>query len=221
MRSTLFPRRTLLRLRDLVRLVEHISLSPTADGKLFLTMNRSTANESVSAEQIKKAVRFPVTVAVPNNYMDLLRSINEGRADLSVSEIALQPGACDVDDAHSWEQGRPPDRCRSCCRTSSEEELCFLEISTKGDHDGYIDVHDTTRRNHARDHRDTRVTGTTMSDSARSALKTAVHNDLIKRTDLQKLSAIQADADRWAAAVADHDLPVRRRAGYSAERDGS
>ena len=65
-------------LRDLVRLVEHISLSPTADGKLFLTMNRSTANESVSAEQIKKAVRFPVTVAVPNNYMDLLRSINEG-----------------------------------------------------------------------------------------------------------------------------------------------
>ena len=37
-------------------------------------------------------------------------------------------------------------------------------------------------------------TTTTISDSARTALKTSVHNDLIKRTDLQKLSAIQADA---------------------------
>jgi pilus assembly protein CpaE len=65
-------------LRDLARLVEHISLSPSADGKLQLTINRSTANDSVSAEQIKKAVRFPVSNAIPNNYVELLRSINQG-----------------------------------------------------------------------------------------------------------------------------------------------
>lgn len=65
-------------LRDLARLVEHISLSPSADGKLQLTINRSTANDSVTAEQIRKAVRFPVSNAIPNNYVELLRSINQG-----------------------------------------------------------------------------------------------------------------------------------------------
>ncbi len=65
-------------LRDLVRLVEHISLSPSADGKLKLAINRSTANDSVTAEQIRKAVRFPVSNAVPNNYVELLRAINQG-----------------------------------------------------------------------------------------------------------------------------------------------
>ena len=65
-------------LRDLVRLVEHIGLSPTAAGKLHLTINRSTASDSVTAEQIRKAVRFPVANAIPNNYMELLRAINEG-----------------------------------------------------------------------------------------------------------------------------------------------
>ncbi len=34
---------------------------------------------------------------------------------------------------------------------------------------------------------------TTITDAARSALRTAVHNDLIKRMDLQKLALIQAD----------------------------
>jgi pilus assembly protein CpaE len=65
-------------LRDLARLVEHISLSPAADGKLNLVINRSTANDSITAEQIRKTVRFPVTNAVPNNYVELLRSINQG-----------------------------------------------------------------------------------------------------------------------------------------------
>ena len=39
---------------------------------------------------------------------------------------------------------------------------------------------------------DVRV-NTTITDAARSALKTAVHNDLIKRMDLEKLATIQAD----------------------------
>jgi pilus assembly protein CpaE len=32
----------------------------------------------VTAEQIEKTVRFPISVAVPNNYFELLRAINDG-----------------------------------------------------------------------------------------------------------------------------------------------
>ena len=65
-------------LRDLARLVEHIGLSPSANGKLRLIVNRSTANDSFTPEQIQKAVRFPVSNSVPNNYGELLHAINQG-----------------------------------------------------------------------------------------------------------------------------------------------
>ena len=65
-------------LRDLVRLVDHISQVPSADGKLHIVMNRSTSNESITPEQIRKIVRFPVAHTVPNNYFELLKSINLG-----------------------------------------------------------------------------------------------------------------------------------------------
>ena len=65
-------------LRDLARLVEHIGLSPDANGKLHLIVNRSTADDSLTSAQIQKAVRFPVSHTVPNNYAELLRSINDG-----------------------------------------------------------------------------------------------------------------------------------------------
>jgi pilus assembly protein CpaE len=65
-------------LRDLARLVEHIGLSPSANGKLRLIINRSTADDSFTPEQIQKAVRFPVSNSVPNNYGELLHAINQG-----------------------------------------------------------------------------------------------------------------------------------------------
>jgi pilus assembly protein CpaE len=65
-------------LRDLARLVENISLSESATSKLRLVVNRSTATDSVTPEQIEKAVRFPISIAVPNNYFELLRAINDG-----------------------------------------------------------------------------------------------------------------------------------------------
>jgi pilus assembly protein CpaE len=65
-------------LRDLARLVEHIGLSPSANGKLRLIVNRSTADDSFTPEQIQKAVRFPVSNSVPNNYGELLHAINQG-----------------------------------------------------------------------------------------------------------------------------------------------
>jgi len=65
-------------LRDLARLVETLSLSESATGKLRLVVNRSTATDSVTSEQIEKAVRFPISISVPNNYFELLRAINDG-----------------------------------------------------------------------------------------------------------------------------------------------
>jgi len=65
-------------MRDLARLVENLSLSESFTSKLRLVINRSTATDSITAEQIEKTVRFPIAVAVPNNYFELLRAINDG-----------------------------------------------------------------------------------------------------------------------------------------------
>jgi pilus assembly protein CpaE len=65
-------------LRDLARLMENLSLSESATCKLRVVVNRSTASDSITSEQIEKAVRFPISVSVPLNYFELLRVINDG-----------------------------------------------------------------------------------------------------------------------------------------------
>jgi pilus assembly protein CpaE len=65
-------------LRDLARLVENLSLSDSATSKLHVVVNRSTATDSITSDQIEKAVRFPITIAIPNNYFELQRAINDG-----------------------------------------------------------------------------------------------------------------------------------------------
>jgi pilus assembly protein CpaE len=65
-------------LRDLARMVENLSLTESAISKLHVVVNRSTATDSITSDQIEKAVRFPVTIAVPNNYFELQHAINEG-----------------------------------------------------------------------------------------------------------------------------------------------
>lgn len=65
-------------LRDLARLVENLSLSESSTSKLRVVVNRSTATDSITPEQIEKVVRFPISIAVPNNYFELLRAINDG-----------------------------------------------------------------------------------------------------------------------------------------------
>jgi len=63
-------------LRDLARLVE--SLHMNEPGKLHLVINRSTAEDSIKSDQIESAIRFPITVSIPNNYFELLAAINAG-----------------------------------------------------------------------------------------------------------------------------------------------
>jgi pilus assembly protein CpaE len=65
-------------LRDLARLVENLSLSESATSKLRVVVNRSTATDSITSDQIEKAVRFPISIAIPNNYFELQRAINDG-----------------------------------------------------------------------------------------------------------------------------------------------
>lgn len=65
-------------LRDLARHVEYLSLNDTVREKLRIIINRSTSNDAVSAEQIQDLVRFPVAIAIPNNYAELVQAINAG-----------------------------------------------------------------------------------------------------------------------------------------------
>jgi pilus assembly protein CpaE len=65
-------------LRDLVRRIEHLSAASGFTNKLRVVINRSTSDDAVSAADIETAVRFPIAVAVPNNYADLMRAVNAG-----------------------------------------------------------------------------------------------------------------------------------------------
>jgi len=65
-------------LRDLAHLVQELSITDSAASKLRVVVNRSTATDSITPAQIEKVVRFPISIAVPNNYFELLRAINDG-----------------------------------------------------------------------------------------------------------------------------------------------
>ncbi len=65
-------------LRDLSRHVENFGLDDTAAHKVRIALNRSSSHDSVSKEQVENAVRFPVSVSIPNNYVELMRAVNAG-----------------------------------------------------------------------------------------------------------------------------------------------
>ena len=65
-------------LRDLSRLIENMALGESGVAKLRLVINRATANDSISAEQIKKIANFPVSVSIDNNYFEVMKAINAG-----------------------------------------------------------------------------------------------------------------------------------------------
>jgi pilus assembly protein CpaE len=65
-------------LRDLSRHVENFGLDAKTAPKLRIAINRSSSDDAVSAEQVEAAVRFPVSVTVPNAYAELIHAINAG-----------------------------------------------------------------------------------------------------------------------------------------------
>jgi pilus assembly protein CpaE len=65
-------------LRDLVRRVEHLCAVSGLSDKLKIVINRATSEDAVGTKEIEAAIKFPVSIAVPNHYLGLLRAINEG-----------------------------------------------------------------------------------------------------------------------------------------------
>lgn len=65
-------------LRDLSRHIENFGLDAAASHKVRIALNRSSARDAVNKDQVESAVRFPVSVTIPNNYMELVRALNAG-----------------------------------------------------------------------------------------------------------------------------------------------
>jgi pilus assembly protein CpaE len=65
-------------IRDLSRYVDGLIQNEQATKKLQVVINRYSSHEAVTIEQIEKAVHLPITIKIPNNYGELVRSINIG-----------------------------------------------------------------------------------------------------------------------------------------------
>jgi pilus assembly protein CpaE len=65
-------------IRDLSRYVDGLIQNEQATRKLQVVINRYSSHEAVTLEQIEKAVHLPIAFKIPNNYGELVRSINIG-----------------------------------------------------------------------------------------------------------------------------------------------
>src|SRR5271156_156898 len=65
-------------IRDLSRYVDGLIQNEQATKKLQVIINRYSSHEAVTIEQIERAVHLPIAYKIPNNYGELVRSINIG-----------------------------------------------------------------------------------------------------------------------------------------------
>ena len=78
-------------IRDLSRYVDGLIQNEQATKKLQVIINRYSSHEAVTIEQIEKAVHLPIAFKIPNNYSELVRSINIGEPlGESKSDFSLQ-----------------------------------------------------------------------------------------------------------------------------------
>ena len=79
-------------IRDLSRYVDGLIQNEQATKKLQVVINRYSSHEAVTIEQIEKAVHLPIAIKIPNNYSQLVQSINTGEpvAADSKSEFSQQ-----------------------------------------------------------------------------------------------------------------------------------
>ncbi len=66
-------------LRDLTRYVDRLLQANLLDGKMQIAVNRYSSKSAVSIEQIQAAIRMSVSIAIPNEYFELVKAINEGK----------------------------------------------------------------------------------------------------------------------------------------------
>jgi pilus assembly protein CpaE len=65
-------------IRDLSRYVDGLIQNEQATEKLQVVINRYSSRDAVTIEQIEKAIHLPIAIKIPNNYSELVRSINTG-----------------------------------------------------------------------------------------------------------------------------------------------
>lgn len=76
-------------IRDLSRYVDKLILFENMLPKLHLVVNRSSSPYTIQVEQIKKAIKLPIAVEIPNCYPELMRSDNLGEPISPKSDSAL------------------------------------------------------------------------------------------------------------------------------------
>ena len=64
-------------LRNTSRHIDDLSLDDAASTKLRIILNRRSANDGFTTEQITKAVRLPIFCTIPSSPAELLHAINE------------------------------------------------------------------------------------------------------------------------------------------------
>ena len=65
-------------IRDLSRYVDNLMQNEFTTEKMHVVINRFSSRYAVNVEQIEKAIRLPVAIKLPNNYTELVRSVNLG-----------------------------------------------------------------------------------------------------------------------------------------------
>lgn len=77
-------------IRDLSRYVDKLILLENMAPKLQLVINRSSSPYTIQIEQIRKAMKLPIAIEMPNSYPELMRSDNLGEpiSPKSDSELA-------------------------------------------------------------------------------------------------------------------------------------
>ncbi len=65
-------------LRDISRHVTSLNLADEGGRKLQVIVNRRTSSDTIGPEQIEKAIRCPVSLSIPDNYVELVRAMNSG-----------------------------------------------------------------------------------------------------------------------------------------------
>ncbi len=65
-------------IRDLSRGVDKLLLVEAAADKIQVTVNRFNTPHAISIEQIERAIRLPVSLKIPNDFPELVRSANVG-----------------------------------------------------------------------------------------------------------------------------------------------
>jgi pilus assembly protein CpaE len=79
-------------IRDLSRYVDSLMQIEYTTEKMHVVVNRFSSRYAVNVEQIEKAIRLPIAIRLPNNYTELVRSVNLGEpvSPKHKSEFALQ-----------------------------------------------------------------------------------------------------------------------------------